>query len=122
MKKIKIEDFSKEMDIMVNRFYKENFDATQRALITVAQEGAKILERQSPVGTGRFKSSWGVETKYPNVKFIHNKALAPNRIPLSNLIEHSRRHTPFIYSTIGRYRGELFRKFIEEYQKEIKRK
>lgn len=120
MIRIKMDDFAKEVDKIIVEFKNKNFEATQKALTTTAQAGARILENQSPVATGRFKGSWDVETKYANTKYIHNTALAPNRIPLVNLIEYSRRHTPFIYSTFNRYREDLFRQFIIEYQKEIK--
>lgn len=121
MIKIKLDDLSKEMDKLITQFMKENFDATQRALTTTAKQGADILSRQSPVRTGRFKSSWSVETKYANTKYIYNSALAKNRIPMANIIEYTRNHTPFIVQTMDRYKGELFRRFISEYEKEIKK-
>lgn len=121
MSKIKLDDLSKEMDKLITQFMKENFDATQRALTTTAKQGADILSKQSPIRTGRFKSSWDVETKYANTKYIYNSALANNRIPLSNIVEYTPNNTPFIVQTMDRYKGELFRRFISEYEKEIKK-
>ena len=119
---IKLEDFSKEFDKLIRQYYQENFEATQEALATTAEKFAGILSRESPVRTGRFKSSWKVEKKYANIKFVYNEALAKNRIPLSTLIEYARNQRPFIYKTVDRYKEDVFRTFISEYQKEIKKK
>lgn len=121
-KQVKIEVFSKEFDKLTRQYYQENFEATQEALTTAAKKTAGILSSQSPVRTGRFKSSWKVETKYANTKYVYNDALANNRIPLSNIIEYARNQHPFIYKTFDRYKEDIFRTFVEEYQKEIKRK
>lgn len=120
MANIKIEDFSKEMDKLVREFYKENFEATQEALVQTAQKGAQILENQSPVKTGTFKASWGVEAKYANAKFIHNTALAANRIPLTNIIEYARNQRPFILETFNRYQADLMDEFIKNYTRLLK--
>lgn len=121
-KLIKIRNFSEEFDKLIRQHYQENFEATQEALTTTAEKVAGILSRESPVRTGRFKSSWRVEKKYPNTKYVYNEALANNRIPLSNIIEYARNQRPFIYKTFDRYKEDIFRTFIAEYQKEIKRK
>lgn len=120
MAKVKMEELTKEFDKIIGEFKEKNFKVTQEALTITAQKGAKILENQSPVATGRFKASWGVETKYANTKYIHNTALASNRIPLSNIIEYARNQKPFIYGTFNRYQADLMNEFIKNYTRLLK--
>lgn len=112
-------EFTKAFESIIKDFANSNFKATQEALYETAQEGTKILSRQTPIRTGAFKEGWKVEGKYANVKFIYNDRLANNRIPLSNLFEYSRNHKPFIFQTFNQSQGELLRMFNQKMKEKL---
>ncbi|MDA3781198.1 MAG: hypothetical protein PF487_13380 [Bacteroidales bacterium] len=115
-------NFQKEMATIINKYRKENFKATQKALEIAADELARTMASNTPagMGTGLMKRSWGIK-KYPNEVYVYNSRGAKGfnlGIPLSNVAEYSRKGpNRFIGRTFEANKQKIVDTFKKEFQK-----
>jgi len=118
------QNLDEAMKEIIKEYNQTVFEEVQKALTETAQEMAKVLEDASPIGNSNygtpFKQNWAVESKFKNAKFVYNKKLAKNRIPVSNLIEYTSYNTPFIQQTMNRYKEDMLKLFVSKMEQKLK--
>ncbi|MDY0386967.1 MAG: hypothetical protein RBT65_07545 [Methanolobus sp.] len=117
-------DLQKEFEIIINKFLKENYKATQESLKKITEIMVNRLTEITPIGKrgGVFKRGWKFKD-YFNVNYIYNQegVLGINSgIPLTNLFEYSKNHRPFIQLSWNQNKKDIERLFIEDIQKRFK--
>lgn len=71
----------------------------------------------SPSGQKHFKDSWIAVLKYTNVKYVGNTKTVSGGIPLSSLLEWSKKGKPFIGATFERNKDAIYQKVVNELKK-----
>ena len=88
--------FQGNVEKMLRDVFNEGVELTAATLDRAAEITQSSLEEESPVRSGKFKSSW--ETKqYGNLKrVVGNTAKAQNGIPLINYLEYGKKGKKFV--------------------------
>lgn len=107
-------NLAEELKDILNEYSAELYESKEQALDKASDYMMEKLEQNSPVDTGKFKSSWNRTYKYKGVRYIGNSAVGGKNnygyeIPLSNLIEFSSKGKPFIRRTFDENKEEIIR-------------
>lgn len=102
-------NLAEELKDILYDYSQELFESKEHALDVASDFLLKKLEQQSPVDTGEFKKSWLRTDKYKGVRYIGNSKTNEKNIPLSNLIEFSKKGKPFIRRTFDENREEIIK-------------
>ena len=107
-------NLAEELKDILNEYSEEIYESKEQALDKASDYMLEKLEQNSPVDTGKFKSSWIRTNKYKGVRYIGNSAVGGKNsygyeIPLSNLIEFSSKGKPFIRRTFDENKEEIIR-------------
>lgn len=113
-------NLEKEFEKIIND-YKKKLGADIEECLTDAGNLLIIeLSNASPVGLlenpidPHFKDCWAMKTKYKGVRYVGNTKKVHDGIPLSNLIEFSRKGHPFIQRTFELNKDRIYKDFIEK--------
>lgn len=106
---------------LIREYREQSFNAVENALDEVSLEVQRIMEQASPVGLGpvHFRDSWDRKMQYKGVRYVGNTKLVSGSIPLSNILEYSRRGRPFIRRTWEANKELMYQKFKKALERRL---
>lgn len=93
-------ELSEAIDEAIGEVSEELYAAVDAGLDKAARHMAQSLETATPVETGKTRSSWEVDFRYKNVRYINNTSVNEQGVPIVNLLEFGKKGKPFVRRTV----------------------
>ena len=93
-------ELSEAIDEAIGEVSEEIYAGVDAALDKAARHMAQALETATPVETGKTRSSWEVDFRYKNVRYINNTSVNEQGVPIVNLLEFGKKGKPFVRRTV----------------------